>query len=234
MKQDRYRKVLNVIFYVILTIIIGLLIYFGYIYFQPLLSSKEASDFVDRYEEEMLVSVLKDDENNSENTENHEENEDSSNNDNNSKNKDSNNNINSTNSIMTYSNNNYSVLGVMTIPKTNFKYPVLQDQSQDALNKAVVVLFGAGLNQPGNTVVIGHNYRNGRLFSNNKKLEIGDQIIVTDNSGKQLSYTIYDKFESDPDDASFYVRDTGGIAELTLSTCTDDSKDRLIILAKAN
>ena len=48
-----------------------------------------------------------------------------------------------------------------------------------------------------------------------------------------MTYTIYNKFETTPEDTSFYQRDTGGKPEVTLSTCTDDSKARLILCAKA-
>ncbi len=41
------------------------------------------------------------------------------------------------------------------------------------------------LNKPGNTVIAGHNYRNSRFFSNNKKLNIGDKIYVTDYRWKE-------------------------------------------------
>ena len=120
----------------------------------------------------------------------------------------------------------------MEIPATNFKYPVLEKVTKKSIETAVAFLYGSGLNQPGNTVIIGHNYRNGLFFSNNKKLNIGDKIYITDNDGKKLTYTIYNKFETTPEDTSFYQRDTGGKAEVTLSTCTDDSKARLIICAK--
>lgn len=125
------------------------------------------------------------------------------------------------------------MLGTMEIPATNFKYPVLEKVTKKSIETAVAFQWGAGLNQPGNSVIIGHNYRNGMFFSNNKKLKNGDKIYITDNSGKKLTYTIYDKFETSDTDTSFYQRDTGGKAEITLSTCTDDSKARLIILAKA-
>lgn len=91
-----------------------------------------------------------------------------------------------------------------------------------------------GINQPGNTVIIGHNYRNGQFFSNNKRLEEGDKIYITDYNGTKLSYTIYDTFQTTPEDASFYTRNTDGDIEITLSTCTDDNKERLIILARAD
>ena len=112
----------------------------------------------------------------------------------------------------------------MEIPATNFKYPVLEKITRKSLETSVVFLCGPGLNQAGNTVIVGHNYRNGLFFSNNKRLNIGDT---------RLTYTIYDKFETTDDDTSFYQRDTGGKAEVSLSTCTDDSKARLIILARA-
>ena len=83
-----------------------------------------------------------------------------------------------------------------------------------------------------NCVIVGHNYRNGLFFSNNKKLQLGDKIYITDNSGTTLTYTIYDKFETSDSDTSFFQRDTEGKPEVTLSTCTDDSSARLIILAR--
>ena len=72
------------------------------------------------------------------------------------------------------------------------------------------------------------------FFSNNKKLNIGDKIYVTDLDGKRMTYTIYDKFETDDTDTEYMTRDTQGAVEISLTTCTDDSKARLIILAKAD
>ena len=126
------------------------------------------------------------------------------------------------------------MLGTMEIPATNFKYPVLEKVTKKSIETAVAFQWGAGLNQPGNSVIIGHNYRNGLFFSNNKKLQNGDKIYITDNSGTKLTYTIYNKFQTSDTDTSFYQRDTNGKAEVTLSTCTDDSKARLIILARAD
>ena len=123
----------------------------------------------------------------------------------------------------------------MEIPATNFSYPILEaPPSKKAIETSVAMLYGAGVNQVGNTVIIGHNYRNGLFFSKNKKLNNGDKIYITDNDGNTLTYTIYNKFETTPEDTSFYQRDTNGKPEVTLSTCTDDSKARLIILARAD
>ena len=125
-------------------------------------------------------------------------------------------------------------MGTIEIPKTDVKYPVLEKVTKKSIEVAVAILYGTGLNQPGNTVIIGHNYRNGLFFSNNKKLENGDKIYITDNSGTKVAYTIYNKFQTTPEDTSFYQRDTDGKPEVTLSTCTDDSKERIIIEARAD
>ena len=128
------------------------------------------------------------------------------------------------------------MLGYITIPKTNVKEPILDTVTPETLNTAVAVLYPSNpqLNEPGNVVIIGHNYKNGTFFSNNKKLAVGDKLRIKDNSGRELTYTIYKKFETSENDTSFYNRDTEGAVEVTLSTCTDDVKARIIIQAKAD
>ena len=130
----------------------------------------------------------------------------------------------------------FVMLGYITIPKTNAKEPILDVVTPESLNTAVAALYPSNpqLNQPGNVVIIGHNYRNGKFFSNNNKLSIGDKIMIKDITGTELTYTIYQKFQTTEQDTSFYTRDTNGKAEITLSTCTDDSKARIIILARAD
>lgn len=128
----------------------------------------------------------------------------------------------------------FVMLGYITIPKTNVKEVILDTVTPETLNTAVATLYPSNpqLNQPGNVVIIGHNYRNGTFFSNNKKLSTGDKIKIKDNSGTELTYTIYEIFETTEQDTSFYTRDTNGAIEVTLSTCTDDAKARTIILAR--
>ena len=92
--------------------------------------------------------------------------------------------------------NGFDVAGTIEIPATGLKCPILEQYtySPKALETSVVVLYGAGLNQPGNTTIAGHNYMNGLFFSNNKKLNIGDKIYITDSSGRRVAYTIYNKY----------------------------------------
>lgn len=126
----------------------------------------------------------------------------------------------------------FYMVGKIEIPKIKLNCPVLETATDSAIEVAVAVLSGPGINQVGNTVIIGHNYRNGTFFSNNKKLELGDKIYLTDLSGKKVTYTITKKYKTSTDDADYMVRDTKGKREISLSTCTDDSKQRLIIWAE--
>ena len=133
-----------------------------------------------------------------------------------------------------YINGNW-VAGTISIPATGIKYSIFAEESKQALEKGVCILYSmAGLNRQGNTVIVGHNYRNRLFFSRNKNLNIGDKIIIKDYTGLEITYTIYNKFTADKDDASFYQRDTAGKREITLSTCTDQGTktgERLILCA---
>ncbi len=223
MFESKYSKVLTVILVIVIIAIIGLLGFLAFEYYRNYVLSKDAAEMVENFTGE----VSGEEENN-----------------NNTGDANQNNTENPFDQIQSEQNQTsgagnkkpmykgFGMLGTMEIPATNFKYPVLEKVTRKSIETAVAFQWGAGLNQPGNTVIIGHNYRNGMFFSNNKKLKIGDKIYITDNSGKKLTYTIYDKFETTESDTSFYQRDTGGKPEVSLSTCTDDSKARLIILAR--
>lgn len=130
----------------------------------------------------------------------------------------------------------YVMAGYITIPATNVSLPILDHETPETLNTAAVIRYpsNAILNEPGNVVIAGHNYKNNQFFSNNKKLTVGDKIRIKDDTGRELSYTIYEKFETTVEDTSFYNRNTNGAVEITLTTCTDDAKARIIILARAD
>ena len=131
----------------------------------------------------------------------------------------------------------FNAIGTIEIPKTNVNYPILDDPpTVKKLEVAVSAVYPryAELNKVGNVVIVGHNYRNGTFFSNNKKLSNGDKIYITDLDGKKVAYTIYNIFQTTVDDTDFYNRDTDGKMEITLSSCTDASNDqRIIVLARA-
>ncbi len=127
----------------------------------------------------------------------------------------------------------YNVIGTISIPKIDIEYPILEKSTPQSLKVAVAYLTGAGINKVGNTVLQGHNYKNGLFFSSIGKLSNGDTIYITDTSGTKVEYAVYSNFTADSTDTSFYNRDTDGKREITLSTCTDDDSNlRTIILAR--
>lgn len=128
--------------------------------------------------------------------------------------------------------NGYDVVGTISIPSIKIEYPILEKVTTKALKVGVAYLSGPGINKVGNTVIQGHNFRNGTMFSNIAKLANGNNIFLTDTSGNKVKYEVYRNFTADATDASFYNRDTNGKREITLSTCTEDAKVRTIIFAR--
>ncbi len=86
-------------------------------------------------------------------------------------------------------------------------------------------------NKVGNFCIVGHNYRNTRFFSKVPDLVKGDKIELTDATGKTVQYSVYDKYEVDPENVECTSQITNGKREVTLITCTDDSKERVVVKA---
>lgn len=130
--------------------------------------------------------------------------------------------------------NNYVMIGYIEIPKINIKYPILEKETVASLEQSVAVRYpdNPKLNEAGNVVIAGHNYRNGQFFSNLKNVATGDIVKITDTNGQTLVYTIYEKYETTPEDVAYITRDTGDNTEITLVTCTNDSNARIVVKAK--
>lgn len=230
-----YSKVLTVILVIIIVAVIGLLAYLGYDAYSKYRINKDSQDAVDSFTQEVSVETptgISDGTGNSiggNSTGSEEQNLTT---------EDGNTGSGNTGSSTSGKKRTYkgfNMLGTIEIPKTNVKYTVLEKVTKKSLETSVAVIYpfeNPVLNAVGNVVIVGHNYRNGVFFSNNKKLSNGDVIYITDLDGKRVKYTIYKIFEASETDASFYNRDTNGKREITLSTCTDDSKARLIIQAR--
>ena len=126
----------------------------------------------------------------------------------------------------------YSPIASIEIPKINVKYPILSETSVELLKKAPTYFWGAYPNEVGNFCVAGHNYRNKKFFSKVPTLENGDIIIITDyQKGRTVKYSVYDKYEVNDDDMSPTSQLTNGRKDITLITCTNDSKARVIVKA---
>ena len=133
---------------------------------------------------------------------------------------------------------NYSTIATINIPKINVNYPILDGQTDSVeeteylLKISPIKFWGANPNEVGNFCIVGHNYRDTRFFSKVLTLENGDLIDITDDTGRTLTYSVYDKYEVSPDDTSCTSQLTDGRKEITLITCTNDSKLRVIVKAK--
>ncbi len=229
MLNSKYSKVLTIILILAIVIIVGLLVFIGIDWYKAYTVGKDTQNSLDQFN-----SYIENNQNNDNNA-NFENNIDNNNiieepNNNNIIEEPSDNNNNSNSEGLTYKG--FKVAGVIEIPKTKVKYNVLDDPSAKAMEVGITIIYGPGLNQTGNTVLAGHNYRNGTFFSNNNKLSSGDKIYITDLSGKKVTYTIYKKYKTDPNDFSYATRNTNGKREISLTTCTDDSSARIIIWAK--
>lgn len=123
----------------------------------------------------------------------------------------------------------YDVIAKLEIPKINLNTYVLKNYSSKALSISVTKFWGVNPNEIGNFCVAGHNYRD---FKNITKLDIGDTLILTDNYNGSIQYLIYDIFKVLPDQTDCLSQDTNGKKEVTLITCTQDSKKRIIIKAQ--
>lgn len=229
MLNSKYSKVLTIILIIAIVIIVGLLVFIGIDWYKAYTVGKDTQNSLDQFN-----SYIENNQNNDNNA-NFENNIDNNNiieepNNNNIIEEPSDNNNNSNSEGLTYKG--FKVAGVIEIPKTKVKYNVLDDPSAKAMEVGITIIYGPGLNQTGNTVLAGHNYRKGTFFSNNNKLSSGDKIYITDLSGKKVTYTIYKKYKTDPNDFSYATRNTNGKREISLTTCTDDSSARIIIWAK--
>ena len=224
MFESKYSKILTIILVVVIVAIIILLGFLAYDYMNKFSSTKQASDFVEDYQGNITTSEESNTDSSQENIV-----------------LDSTNEVPITDSSSTSGSTGkkkykgYTVVGTMKIPAINLEYPIFEEITTKALETGLIALYpnGDNINQVGNTVIIGHNYRNGMFFSNLKKLSNGAKIYIKDFRGTTLTYEVYNKFEAAATDTSFYTRDTNGLAEITLSTCTDASNDqRTIIFAK--
>ena len=224
MFESKYSKILTIILVVVIVAIIILLGFLAYDYMNKFSSTKQASDFVEDYQGNITTSEESNTDSSQENIV-----------------LDSTNEVPITDSSSTSGSTGkkkykgYTVVGTMKIPAINLEYPIFEEITTKALETGLIALYpnGDNINQVGNTVIIGHNYRTGMFFSNLKKLSNGAKIYIKDFRGTTLTYEFYNKFEAAATDTSFYTRDTNGLAEITLSTCTDASNDqRTILFAK--
>lgn len=125
----------------------------------------------------------------------------------------------------------YPVTAQLNIPKINIETCVIGEYSTEAMDKCITKFWGPEPNEVGNFCITGHNYKIENMFENLKKLEIGDEIYLLDNKNGKLTYIVSDIYKVKPNNMSPISQETEGKKMITLITCTDYAKKRLIVQA---
>lgn len=148
--------------------------------------------------------------------------------------------LNNYNITKLYSNNisnssesteDYSIMGIIEIPKINVYYPVFSTLDDKLLKIAPCKFYGPNPGKVGNLCIAGHNYDNGKFFSNIANLSINDEIIIYNSSNIKFSYFVYDIYEVKPDNLSPVYSYDNNSKELTLITCNNLNNNRIIVKA---
>ena len=112
----------------------------------------------------------------------------------------------------------YNYIGRVVIPKIGVDYAILDHWSDDVTvtNK-----------EKDGSVKINYNVSNGETINYNVK------TTITDLNEKTIDYEVYDIHTVAPSNTEDTTQKTNGRREVTLITCTNDSKLRVIVKARA-
>lgn len=133
----------------------------------------------------------------------------------------------------TEDNNVSQIFGTIEIPKIQINYPIFSTLTEENLKIAPCKFYGDDLNTDGNICIAGHNYDNGKFFSNIVLLNVDDTIYIYSNNIK-YSYSIISKYEVNPNDLSPIFEYNSDKKCLTLVTCNNLNGNRIIIKAIQN
>ena len=126
-------------------------------------------------------------------------------------------------------------IGIIEIEKIDVLYAIVEGTEDAQINRAVGHLSeSVGIGEKGNCVLAGHRggYY-GTFFERVPDLEKGDIIKLTDLNGVEYEYIVYDQKMVEPADWSV-IRPLSDLHTLTLITCEDDTRKRIIVSAALN
>lgn len=128
-------------------------------------------------------------------------------------------------------NSTYPIIGRIEIPSLNINYPIFSKTTDELLKLGICKVYGPNINTRGNLCLAGHNYENNLFFSNLKKINLNEKIILYDSYNISVSYSVYNIFEVENTNTSILAQENS-TRKLTLITCNNKNKKRLIIKAK--
>lgn len=128
----------------------------------------------------------------------------------------------------------YEVIAKLEVPKINLETNVLKDYTTNGMKVCSSKFFGPEPNEIGNFCIAGHNYEQENMFNHLIDLNKGDELYLTDNKNGKITYTIYDIYRVKPQNTAPIGQETNGNKIVTLITCVNYSRSRLIVQAIAN
>lgn len=210
-KNNKKLKIYKLIFYILIIILIFVIIMIIFKYGGSQVNNKKAQEIVETFNqtEAKMQENLKDEDD-----------------------------LNNISNEIQLEYNGYKVIGIIKIPKINIEYPIIEiedinpDSAREPMKLSIIKYWGENVNDYGNLSLAGHNNKDGTMFGKTKKLKDGDIVELTDLFGKTIQYSIYDIFVTDPNDVSILLPEDENVREVTLITCTNGNKERLILKAK--
>lgn len=128
--------------------------------------------------------------------------------------------------------NHSMIIGMIEIPKLSLSYPIFSSLDDELLKVAPCKFSGEMPPNSSNLCIAGHNYDNTKFFSNIGSLENGDEIFIFNQVGIKFIYSVFNKYEVEDNDFSPIEKDYQGGNELTLITCNNLNKRRIVVKAK--
>lgn len=130
--------------------------------------------------------------------------------------------------------NTEDLVGKIQIEKLNIDYNVLGTVTTENLQKGPCVMYGPGINKEGNTTIAFPMYDSNyeKAFAEWEILEVGDIVTITDNEMNTINYEISEVFKTDYHDASYLIRDAGGIKQIVLAANLLNIGEKLVFIAQ--
>ncbi len=120
---------------------------------------------------------------------------------------------------------------VFEIPDLDIKAPVMDGTGHDVLSKAAGHFPDTGAIGSGNYCIAGHSSTiYAEIFNEMKHIETGMEMYLIDNNDERTKYTyiVTENFIVDPDET--WILNDFGDDRITIVTCTDNGKQRQIVV----
>ena len=123
-------------------------------------------------------------------------------------------------------------IAIINIPSIKLNTVVVESIEKQYLNHYFCHFENTAMpGEYGNFSLAGHSsYRYNEVFNELHKINLDDEIIIK-TLNNEFTYVVKDIFEVNPED-TFVLDQDNEIKELTIVTCTNKGKDRLIVKAE--